>query len=149
MPLLDNDTVIKLYYEEVKRRFPELSHLTFKEVELICKATFRYVKHHMEDPKMPTIILPTFGRFVVYSSRFKTMMKQNDKNLRFERVTQEEHDEIEASYEAKMESIRSQEEGRLRLRRANIEFLKKEKEENKGLVIELIDDTEETNGDTQ
>lgn len=140
MPVLDEDTIIKLYYEKVKEQFPELSHLSFAEIRIVCKAVFRHVRYNMDDPKLPTIMLRYFGKFTVYAPKFKTMMNENDKNLKFGRITKEKHDEIEVDCKAKMEVVKRQDEIRLKTIRAGREMARALRERPQ---VELIDDTEE------
>lgn len=140
MPVLDDDIIIKLYHEKVKKDFPELSHLSFTEIEAICKSVFRHVKNNMNDPKLPTIMLRYFGKFTVYACRFKTMMTHNNNDLKFGRITQERHDEIEADCERRMEEVKVKNKVRLRTIKIGRQMAKAARMTPS---VELIDDIEE------
>lgn len=63
MPLLDHETAIKQYWEEVKNKYPQISFNSFMK---ICKSPFHYFKKKMASATMPFILIKYFGRIRPY-----------------------------------------------------------------------------------
>lgn len=59
MPLISQDKMIKMYYEEVKEQYPDL---TFEEFKKVCKSPFLAIIEWMKDPWLPWIKIKFLGQ---------------------------------------------------------------------------------------
>jgi hypothetical protein len=102
MPSLDNDTLIKQYFEQVKDKYPDID---FARFEKICKSPFYYIKSIMEREDMPTILVKYLGKFRVFSGSIKTLLRENDTKLHFKHLTPERHQERKEFLEGKLREL--------------------------------------------
>lgn len=64
------------YYESIKEKYP---HLSQKQVDDICRNSFRLVKSEMQKGSLKKIRLKYFGSFVVNKGRAKGLLNKTVK----------------------------------------------------------------------
>lgn len=138
MPHLETEPLIKLYYEQVKDKYPTIDIEAFT---LICKSPFRFIKSQMERTDMPIIFIKYFGKWAV---RPFTLKKKLDKlelsynSKMFNILTEEKYLEIKTFLTTKYAQLKAEEEldSKTDMRSA------KNRRDTKDQILELIDDTE-------
>lgn len=102
MPLLEQDTVIKEYFETVKEKYPTIS---FKVFSNICKMPFYYIATEMARTYMPTIIVMYMGKFKVFASKMREQIRKNNNKLHFKDISIEEHAIRDAFFKKKLAEL--------------------------------------------
>lgn len=74
------------YYESIKDDYP---HLTFADIERVCRNNFRVIKSEMKNGTLRTIRLRYFGTFVVFRGRALGMLRKTEKMQKQGKVTEE------------------------------------------------------------
>lgn len=80
MPLIEHDKLIKEYYESVKDKYP---HVDIDKFTAICKAPFHYIAKQMARMDMPIIHIKYFGKFIVFSSYIKKLLRKLEDRKKF------------------------------------------------------------------
>lgn len=88
MALLETNDTIKEYYQEVKDNYPTIP---FEEFMEICKAPFKFFKLKIEGEDMPTIYIKYFGKFKVFSTRLRTLLKALETKKHFNQINDERY----------------------------------------------------------
>jgi hypothetical protein len=64
------------YYESIKDQYP---HLTFTDIERVCRNNFRLIKSEMKKGSLRTIRLRYLGTFIVFKGRALGMLNKTRK----------------------------------------------------------------------
>lgn len=73
MPLLDNETAIRQYYEQEKHKYPDMPYEQFKE---ICRSPSNFFKECIKSGRLPRIFVKYLGKFRVFPSRLKDEIRK-------------------------------------------------------------------------
>jgi len=88
MPVIDNERLIKEYFEEVKEKYPDLDFKRFRE---ICKFPFEYIKQCIRGNKFPKILVKYIGKFRTYPSKIKLQLIKEEIFFEKKITTEEEY----------------------------------------------------------
>lgn len=102
MPLLENDVLVRGYFDTIKDKYP---NLTKDQIEAIIKHPFRYIKSQLEKPSMPTVLIKYFGKFTVFPGKLRTLIKENDTKFRFNQISLEVYKERNETYSKKLKEL--------------------------------------------
>lgn len=102
MALLDTNETIKLYYDEVKELYPDMSFEQFQEV---CKQPFKFFKTKIEQDDMPNIDMKYFGKFRVFAATIKGKLKELDDKKRFNHISPERYDTFKTNLNTILKKI--------------------------------------------
>lgn len=81
---LENQELLKEFYERVKDEYPDLS---FHQVRACCSTPFEYTKQEIESGDLPTIRLKYFGTFLVYPKRAKSILTKLERQFKEQKIT--------------------------------------------------------------
>lgn len=86
MPKLENDDLIKQYWESVKDKYPDIPFDKFKK---ICRTPTDYFKLLIKSDNFVVILVKYLGRITIFPSRIRNMMLRSLVGRRFGRIDQE------------------------------------------------------------
>lgn len=72
MPDLTHEQAIQQYYETIKDKYPNLS---YEEVYNLCHSPFKSIITYMRDERLPHIFIKHLGKFKVFPSKIKDLIK--------------------------------------------------------------------------
>jgi hypothetical protein len=102
MPLLTQEKAIKEYYETIKDKYP---HLSFDDVQGICKTPGAFIKECIRGNHYPTVLVKYIGKFRVFGSKLKAQIKNEKAYLERGIITQEVHDERVDRYQKHLKAL--------------------------------------------
>lgn len=87
----DASDYIHEFYDRIHSDYP---HISFNQVDNICRANFRMVKKEFESGSLRNIRLRYFGVFTVYRGRAKGLLSKTENMLTDGKITTEIRDYI-------------------------------------------------------
>lgn len=110
MALLETNDTIRAYYEIVKDKYPDIPYSQF---EAICKNPFRFFKNKIETDSMPIIAIKYFGKFKVYPSKIKTIIKELNIKKKFGTISEERYNKIKGDLEQRLKILNQEDNAQL------------------------------------
>lgn len=109
MPLIENDDLIKEYFETIKDQYPEI---TLDRLSRMLKAPFYFVRDQMSREDMPTIMFKYLGKFRTFSGKIKKLVDRNNKNLAFGHISVAEYERKRIIYDTRYKQLVQDEQNR-------------------------------------
>lgn len=81
---LENQELLKEFYDRVKDKYPDL---TQKQIKECCTTQYSFVRKEMESGELPAIRLKYFGTFLVYPKRAAAILNRLKRQFDEHKIT--------------------------------------------------------------
>lgn len=96
MKLLDNNTLIKKFYEKIAKDYPNYS---FEDIKNISHYPFLHLKNIMEEGNLENFRLKYLGNFYVKEKRAFSMLENLEKNLNSGKIDVNKYEKVKSILE--------------------------------------------------
>ena len=87
MRLLNNEKILKEFYEEIKNKH----NISIEELKKICDTPWKYLKNKIESGDLTSVRFKFFGVFLIKEKRLQMLLANLDKQLKNKSITLEEY----------------------------------------------------------
>ena len=101
MNKIENQDLIKEYYEFIKDKYPDL---TFEQLKEVVSSPFEMLKEEMASGELKTIRLKYLGTFLVYPKRVKAYLEHLKSKFKLNKVDRNEFFQAKSMIETFLEN---------------------------------------------
>jgi nucleoid DNA-binding protein len=101
MNKIENQDLIKEYYESIKDKYP---NLTFDQLKEAVSTPFEMLKEEMASGELKTVRLKYLGTFLVYPKRVKAWLEHLKQRFKLNKVDRREYFETKSMIEKFLEN---------------------------------------------
>jgi len=88
---LTTDNLIKEYYETIKDEYP---NIPFKQIELMCKTPWTFLRHQMRKSSLPIVKFMYLGMFIVKRGVLDSIEPTADRLIEQNRITPRKYEKL-------------------------------------------------------